>query len=89
MKTLELADVGRLPEELKSGEKIELREEGKLVATVYPLQAIIEDRIEELAQQGKIRKVTGTVPDEILTTCPPKFSGSVLEELLEERESGW
>ncbi|PYQ31879.1 MAG: hypothetical protein DMF56_01910 [Acidobacteria bacterium] len=52
-------------------------------------QQRLEKRIDELARQGKVRKGTGTVPDELLTTCPPKFSSSVLEALLEERKSGW
>lgn len=39
MKTLELADVSRLPAELKSGETIELVDAGKVVPTVNRLAA--------------------------------------------------
>jgi antitoxin (DNA-binding transcriptional repressor) of toxin-antitoxin stability system len=90
MKTLDLADVSRLPEELKAGEEIELRDGEKAVAKVVPLRPqTIEERIDELARQGKVRNGTGTMPDELVNTCPPKFPGSVLEQLLEDRESGW
>ena len=90
MKTLDLADVARLAEELKDGEEIALRDGERTVATVTPVtRQTLEERVEELARQGKVRKGTGRVPDELLTTCPPKFSSSVLEALLEERESGW
>ena len=90
MKTLDIADVSRLPEELKSGEEIELRDGDRAVAKVLPVtRQTLEERVDELARQGKVRKGTGTLPDELLTTCPPKFPGSVLEQLLEDRESGW
>jgi len=90
MKTLDLADVSRLPEELKSGEEIELRDGGRAVAKVLPLWTqTIEERIEELARQGKVRKGTGKLPDWFFEERPPKFSGSVLEQLLKDRESGW
>ena len=90
MKTLDLADVSRLPEELKDGEEIELRDGGETVAKVTPMKRqTLEERIDELARQGKVRKGTGTLPDEIFTTPPPKFPGSVLEQLLKDRESGW
>jgi hypothetical protein len=65
------------------------RNDEEAVAKSPVSQQRIEERIEELARQGKVRKGTGTVPDELLTISPPKFSSSVLEALLEERESGW
>lgn len=89
MKTLDLADVSRLPEELKSGETIELVDGGKLVAKVFPIDhRTIEERIDELARQGKVTKGTGTLPDWFFTERPPKFEGgSVLEQLLKDRKS--
>lgn len=89
MKTLDLADVSRLPEELKSGEEIELRDGGRAVATVVPVQRqTIEERIDELARQGKVRKGTGKLPDDFFTRPRPRASASVLEQLLEDRRTG-
>lgn len=73
MKTLDLASAGRLAEELESGETIELLENGKTVARVVP--------VHELA----IPK--GTVPNWFFDEPPPKFPGSVLEQLLHDRHS--
>jgi len=88
MKTLDLADLSRLPEELKSGEEIELRDGGKAVATVVPVhRQTIEERIDELARQGKVRKGTGTLPAWFFEERPPKFPSSVLEQLMHDRYS--
>lgn len=73
MKTLEMADVGRLAEELKSGETIELVDHGKAVAKVVPVHEL------EIAR--------GTVPDWFFAERPPKFPTSVLEQLLHDRHS--
>ena len=92
MKTLELADLNRLPEELKSGETIELVESGKVVAQVVPARKqTIEERIDELARQGKVTKGTGKLPDWFFTEPLPKSkSGSVLEQLLaDRRKNDW
>lgn len=87
MKTLDLADVARLAEELKDGEEIELRDGGAIVATVTPAKTA-EERIEELIAQGKARRGTGKLPDDFFTRPRPKPKASVLEALLEERRSG-
>jgi len=73
MKTLDLAEVGRLREELKSGETIELVADGKTVATVVP--------------QRDLEIPRGTVPDWFFEEPPPKFPFSVLEQLLHDRHS--
>ena len=77
MKTLDLANVSRLAEELKSGEPIELRDGERLVAKVIPLQHSLEKPTIE----------RGTVPDWFFDERPPKFPGSVLEQLLHDRYS--
>jgi antitoxin (DNA-binding transcriptional repressor) of toxin-antitoxin stability system len=92
MKTLELADVSRLPEELKSGETIELVDAGKVVAQVVPArEKTLEEHIDELAVQGKVTKGTGTLPDWFFTRPLPKSSsGSLLEQLLaDRRKNDW
>jgi antitoxin (DNA-binding transcriptional repressor) of toxin-antitoxin stability system len=89
MKTLDLAELSRLPEELKSGEEIELRDGEKAVAKVVPLRAqTIEERIDELAAQGLARKGTGKLPDDFFTRPRPRAEKSVLEQLLEDRRTG-
>jgi antitoxin (DNA-binding transcriptional repressor) of toxin-antitoxin stability system len=87
MKTLDLADVARLAEELKDGEEIALRDGERTVATVTPVKTT-EERIEELIAQGKARRGTGKLPDDFFTRPRPKPKASVLEALLEERRSG-
>jgi antitoxin (DNA-binding transcriptional repressor) of toxin-antitoxin stability system len=89
MKTLDLADVGKLAEELKDGEEIVLRDGERTVATVTPVKAqTIEERIEELIAQGKARRGTGVLPEDFLTRPLPKAEASVLEQLLEDRRTG-
>lgn len=76
MKTLDLADVGRLPEELKAGEEIELRDGKRAVAKVVPIETL-----EEGTETGKL-------PDDFFTRPLPSANASVLEALLEERRTG-
>jgi antitoxin (DNA-binding transcriptional repressor) of toxin-antitoxin stability system len=73
VKTLDLASAGRLAEELESGETIELVDGGKTVARVLPVQEPVIPK--------------GTVPDWFFDEPPPKFPGSVLEQLLHDRHS--
>jgi len=73
MKTLDLADVARLPEELKDGEPIELREGGRVVATVEP--------------KARERDRPALIPEWFFTERPPKFPASALEQLLHDRYS--
>lgn len=72
MKTLDIADVSRLPEELKDGETIELTEAGEPVAEITPLRA---------------RRNPMDVPAWFFAERPPKFPSSVLEQLLHDRRS--
>jgi len=55
-----------------------------------PGQSALEAHIDELVRQGKARRGTGTLPDDFFTRPLPKFEGgSVLEQLLRDREEGW
>jgi antitoxin (DNA-binding transcriptional repressor) of toxin-antitoxin stability system len=91
MKTLELTQVSRLLEELKSGETIELVDSGKVVAQVVPTRELtMEERLDELAAQGKVTKGTGKLPDWFFTRPLPKAKASVLEQLLaDRRKNDW
>lgn len=55
------------------------------------MQERLEQRVEELALAGKVRKGTGTVPDHIIDEVPPELPDphGVLAQLLEDRERGW
>ena len=87
VKTLDLADVSRLPEELKSGEEIELRDGDRAVAKVVPLKTL-EEHVEDLIAQGKARRGTGKLPDDFFTRPRARAEASVLEQLLEDRRTG-
>jgi hypothetical protein len=54
-------------------------------------QSRLEQRIEDLAAAGKVRKGTGTVPDHIVEEVPPQLPDpkGALAQLLEDRERGW
>lgn len=89
MKSVQLCELGALAADVKNGETIEVRDGENLVAKVVPFhEQTIEERIDELARQGKVRKGTGTLPDDFLTRPLPRAKASVLEQLLEDRRTG-
>ncbi|HJQ36544.1 MAG TPA: hypothetical protein VKB93_05355 [Thermoanaerobaculia bacterium] len=87
MKTLDLADVSRLAEELKDGEEILLRDGEHAIAKVVPLQRP-EESIEEIIARAKTRENFGKLPEDFFTRSLPKPKASVLEQLLEDRRTG-
>ncbi len=48
-----------------------------------------QDRLLRLERRGLIRRGTGGLPDWLGRRRPPRLRGSVLKDLLAERESGW
>ncbi|MGN6183781.1 MAG: hypothetical protein ACTHQM_09025 [Thermoanaerobaculia bacterium] len=74
MRKLDLADIHRLAQELEHGEPIELWRDGHLVARVDPVRDDVQTRSESL-------------PEWFLTEPLPRFSGSVLGQLLADRHS--
>jgi antitoxin (DNA-binding transcriptional repressor) of toxin-antitoxin stability system len=91
MKTVQLSELGRLADDVRKGETIEVRDGEKVVAKVVPFREKTDQEwIDELARQGKVTKGTGTIPDWFFTERPPKFNGSVLEQLLaDRRKNDW
>jgi antitoxin (DNA-binding transcriptional repressor) of toxin-antitoxin stability system len=91
MKTVQLSELGAVAEDVRNGETVEVRDGETVVAKVVPVhQQTIEERIEELERQGKVRRGKGTLPDWFFTEPPPKFEGSVLEQLLaDRRKNDW
>jgi len=55
-----------------------------------PDQTVLEAHIEDLIRQGKAHRGTGKLPEDFFTRPRPKFEeGSVLAQLLRDREEGW
>jgi antitoxin (DNA-binding transcriptional repressor) of toxin-antitoxin stability system len=97
MRQLDLADIPRLAAELQYGETIELVFQGKTVAKVQPVyepstkspsEMTDDEWLDELERQGRIRRGTGKLPDWFFTReLPQPKSGSVLQQLLDDRKS--
>jgi hypothetical protein len=66
---------------------IEVRDGSRLVATLLPLrQAQLEQRVQDLAAMGLVRLGSGEPwPEDFFTRPLPKAEGSVLEQLLADR----
>lgn len=89
MKSVQLSELGPVAEDVRKGETVEVRDGERVVATLAPMhEQTIEERIEELVQQGKARRGTGQLPPDFLTRPLPKARASVLQQLLEDRRSG-
>ncbi|MGZ5445536.1 MAG: hypothetical protein ACXW31_12660 [Thermoanaerobaculia bacterium] len=91
MKSVQLSELGPLAEDVRKGETVEVRDGERVVATLIPLhEQTVEERVEELVQQGKARKGTGKLPDWFFTATLPKAEASVLEQLLaDRRKNDW
>jgi antitoxin (DNA-binding transcriptional repressor) of toxin-antitoxin stability system len=88
MKSVQLSELGAVADDVRKGETVEVRDGETVVAKLTPVrQPTIEERIDELARQGKVTKGTGTLPDWFFTEPLPDFGGSVLEQLLNDRKS--
>jgi antitoxin (DNA-binding transcriptional repressor) of toxin-antitoxin stability system len=88
MKSVQLSELGPVAEDVKNGETVEVRDGARLVATLVPLhQARLEQRVRDLASQGLVRLGSGEPwPDDFFTRPLPKTDGSVLEQLLADRD---
>jgi antitoxin (DNA-binding transcriptional repressor) of toxin-antitoxin stability system len=87
---------------VKNGETVEIREGIAAIAQMVPEmtsafpprhnpdQSALEAHIDDLVRQGKAHRGTGTLPDDFFTRPRPKFDdGSVVAQLLRDREEGW
>ncbi len=88
MKSVQLSELGAVAEDVRKGETVEVRDGERVVATLTPLnQARLEARVRELAAQGLVRIGSGEpFPAEFFTKALPKSDGSVLEQLLADRD---
>jgi hypothetical protein len=48
-----------------------------------------DERLRRLEQQGLIRRGTGKLPEWLGKRKPSRLRGSVLQDLLDDRRSGW
>jgi antitoxin (DNA-binding transcriptional repressor) of toxin-antitoxin stability system len=87
MKSVQLSELGVVAEDVRNGETVEVRDGNRLVATLVPLhQAQLEQRAQDLAALGLVRLGSGEPwPEDFFTRPLPKGSGSVLEQLLTDR----
>ena len=91
MKTVQLSELGALAEDVKKGETIEVLDGDKRIARIVsmPDQTELMKHLDQLAAEGKLHRGTGKLPPDFFTRPRPKFEGSVLDELLKEREESW
>jgi antitoxin (DNA-binding transcriptional repressor) of toxin-antitoxin stability system len=89
-------------EAVKNGETVQIREGVAPIAQMVPEmtsasppkpnpdQSALEAHIDDLVRRGKAHRGTGTLPDDFFTRPRPKFEdGSVVAQLLRDREDGW
>jgi len=88
MKSVQLSELGPVAKDVKNGETVEVRDGNRIVATLVPLhQARLEERVQQLAAQGLVRLGSGEPwPEDFFTRPLPKADGSVLEQLLADRD---
>ena len=99
MKKAGIADLknnlSRYLDQVKSGESILVLDRNQPIARIVPLQngvkgAVAEDdRLARLERKGLIRRGTGGSGRWLTKRRVVKVPGSVLQDLLDERRSGW
>jgi antitoxin (DNA-binding transcriptional repressor) of toxin-antitoxin stability system len=88
MKSVQLSELGPVAEDVRRGERVEVRDGERIIAAVVPIhQAALETRVQELAAQGLVRLGSSEpLPEDFFTRPLPKAERSVLEQLLADRE---
>ena len=88
-------NLSRYLEHVKSGETVLVIDRNQPIAQIIPLQktprsaAPDDGRIARLERKGLIRRGSGDVGQWLIKRRPVKVPGSVLQDLLDERRSGW
>lgn len=89
-------NLSRYLEHVKAGGSVIVLDRDRPVAQIVPLPgggrhgAGGDDaRLARLERRGLIRRGTGGLPEWLGRRRPPRLRGSVLRDLLAERESGW
>lgn len=92
MKSVQVSDlrehIDEYLEAMKNGETVTILEGERRIGELKP-EETDEERLARLEREGIIRRGTGKLPPDFLTRELPKFEGSVLEQLLEDRKNSW
>jgi prevent-host-death family protein len=74
---------------VREGETVVVTDRGIPVAEIAPATRLTDDeRLDRLERQGLLRRARKPPALHLLDEPPPRFHGSVLEALLEERREG-
>ena len=82
-------------EHVRGGNSILVFDRDKPIAQIVPLTHRAaksegsDARLVRLERRGLIRRGTGGLPDWFRRRKPPRLRGSVLKDLLRERDKGW
>lgn len=88
-------NLSRYLEHVRGGGSVLVLDRDRPVARIVPLARESEDadeagaRLARLERRGLIRRGTGGRPEWLTRHKPVRLRGSVLRDLLDERESGW
>lgn len=88
-------NLSRYLDHVRAGGIVLVLDRDQPVARIVPLsrpagtRGGVDERLLRLERQGLIRRGTGGLPEWFGRRRPHRVRGSVLEDLLEERESGW
>jgi prevent-host-death family protein len=80
---------------VRHGETVLVFDRNTPIAQIVPLsreperEGSSEARLKRLEQQGVLRRGTGRLPKSFTRRKLPRFRGSVLKDLLREREESW
>ena len=88
-------NLSRYIDQVKGGESILVMDRDQPVAQIVPLTSVTrglgshEDRLLRLERKGLIRRAAAGNRKWLVKRRPVKIKGSVLQDLLDERRSGW
>jgi prevent-host-death family protein len=88
-------NLSRYLDHVRSGGTVLVLDRDRPVARIVPVPATgveggdDDERLARLERQGLIRRGAGGLPDWFGKRRLPRIRGSVLRDLLRERESGW
>jgi prevent-host-death family protein len=88
-------NLSRYLDHVKSGETVLVVDRNQPIAQIIPLQktarsaAPDDGRIDRLERKGLIRRGSGDPGQWLVKRRPVRVPGSVLQDLLDERRSGW
>jgi len=82
-----------LIDRVRAGESVVITDRGVPVAVLEPVSGRVDldERLMRLERAGVIRRGSGVLPLDLLRTPGPKLKDglSIVDAVLEERESGW